>query len=164
MKALGDPFKVLEERSIPEPNSGCWLWLGPMFSTGYACMRTPRFPKEAKAYRISYLLHKGSIPDGLLVRHICDNPACVNPDHLILGTHKDNVQDKWRRNRGVVVVGLTEAHRSEIRETWVPRSKTCGTRALAKKYGVAPSTINLVTSGHLYASSAKQVLRENAGG
>lgn len=88
-----------EERYIPEPNSGCWLWLGPMNpSNGYG-----RFYLNEKevvyAHNFSFKHHKGKIPKGLMLRHTCDIKLCVNPDHVILGTAKQNSQDAVERGQ-----------------------------------------------------------------
>src|SRR5262245_56458307 len=100
--ALIERFAVRYE---PEPNSGCWLWLRArksppqnygVFGVGSYAAGTYR---QDYAHRLSYILHHGHIPDGMCVLHRCDNPPCVNPDHLFLGTHNDNVQDKIAKNR-----------------------------------------------------------------
>jgi hypothetical protein len=85
--------ELIEVRSTPEPNTGCWLWTGGLTGEGYGSAF------GQLAHRISYEAHKGRIPHGLLVRHNCDQPSCVNPDHLIAGTHLQNMQDKTRRGR-----------------------------------------------------------------
>ena len=82
-----------------EPCEGCWEWKGNRNTTGYGQIRVGRKGPSYLAHRISYELHKGPIPDGKIVRHICDNPSCVNPDHLEVGTHKDNAQDCIDRGR-----------------------------------------------------------------
>lgn len=85
---------------IPEPNSGCWLWLGALFVSGYGWFqRGHRKQPGARANRISWELHRGPIPDGLCVLHRCDNPSCVNPDHLFIGTQLDNIADRDRKGR-----------------------------------------------------------------
>ena len=80
---------------------GCWLWLGTCRGDGYGLTKTED-RKTIGSHRMAYLLTYGEIPDGLLVLHKCDNPPCVNPEHLFLGTHQDNRDDmlKKGRNRG----------------------------------------------------------------
>lgn len=78
--------------------SGCWEWTGAIRGkSGYGCIKVNG--KVANAHRFSFILHNVEIPKGLLVRHICDNRKCVNPDHLILGTYKDNYDDAVKRGR-----------------------------------------------------------------
>lgn len=90
----------IEARSIPVPESGCWLWLGPVDTFGYGKSPTGRRKEAESAHRASYRAFKGSIPEGMLVRHRCDTPRCVNPAHLLTGTHYDNMQDMLSRGRG----------------------------------------------------------------
>jgi hypothetical protein len=75
----------------------CWNWTGRLDVGGYG-----RFSQGdghwTKAHRASYQLYKGPIAEGLIVRHMCNNRKCVNPDHLELGTHKDNTADMFRTN------------------------------------------------------------------
>lgn len=84
---------------------GCWLWVGGKDPKGYGMYYfkygTDTLPqgKQAKAHRASYILHVGDIPEGMTVRHKCDNPSCVNPSHLVLGTHQQNMDDKVRHGR-----------------------------------------------------------------
>jgi hypothetical protein len=85
------------DKIMPEPNTGCWLWAGRLHYKGYG--EIGFFSKKQKAHRVSWLLHKGEIPDGLFVCHKCDTPACVNPDHLFLGDNKDNIDDSVRKKR-----------------------------------------------------------------
>jgi hypothetical protein len=84
----------------PEPNSGCWLWLGPTQKSGHAQITLGGHKgKRAMAYRVSYEMFRGKIADGLMVCHHCDVPQCVNPAHLFLGTQKDNMQDAKAKGR-----------------------------------------------------------------
>lgn len=75
----------------------CWWWHGAKNSQGYGKLRAGN--KWWTAHRISYLLHKGKIPPDLWVLHRCDNPSCVNPDHLFLGTRQDNIEDARQKGR-----------------------------------------------------------------
>lgn len=86
-----------------EKGEGCWIWRGAMMGTGYGCIMTgsrrgPHYGPKA-AHRVSWMLHYGEIPPGLYVCHRCDVPACVRPDHLFLGTPRDNVLDRERKGR-----------------------------------------------------------------
>lgn len=82
----------------PEPNSGCWLWMGAANADGYGHFGIAR-SKPDKAHRVAYRLYRGPIPTGMIVRHKCDMPCCVNPEHLIVGTHQQNMDDRAARGR-----------------------------------------------------------------
>jgi len=77
---------------------GCWLWTAGKNASGYGYIYDSG--KYVLTHRISYVLNIGPIPDGISVCHSCDTPACVRPDHLFLGTVKDNSDDMWRKGRG----------------------------------------------------------------
>lgn len=83
----------------PIPISGCWIWIGATDGKGYGHMASAYKKSPMKAYRVSYELFNGKIPKGLVVRHKCDIPSCVNPNHLEIGTQKDNMQDASKRGR-----------------------------------------------------------------
>lgn len=87
----------LELHSIPEPTSGCTLWTGALFPNGYGRVHTHR--GSDRAHRAAWFVAFGEIPTGLLVRHSCNNPVCINPTHLKLGTDADNAQDRERARR-----------------------------------------------------------------
>ena len=129
---------------------GCWEWTAARTgSNNYG-----RFKLRGKpftAHRLSYIIAHGPIPDGLKVLHRCDNPACVRPDHLWLGTHQDNMDDKVRKNRHWVNRGeshgmakLTAAQVVEIRQRRASGEKG---RALAVAFNVSEATISTVCSG-----------------
>jgi DNA-binding CsgD family transcriptional regulator len=80
-------------------DSGCWEWTASLAGVGYGQLKLPLTRKQIYAHRLSYLMHLGEIPEGQYVLHRCDNPKCVNPEHLWLGTQKDNLQDMKRKDR-----------------------------------------------------------------
>src|SRR6478735_8433 len=87
-----------ERHSVPEPNTGCWLWLHSVNRWGYGRTRVS-FSKERQAHRIALEEKLGELPQGMLVLHSCDTPACINPAHLRLGTARDNARDMVVRGR-----------------------------------------------------------------
>jgi len=76
---------------------GCWYWIAFVNQDGYGSFWMDK--KAIKAHRASYLLFKGSIPEKMCVCHFCDEPSCVNPEHLWLGTHKENMADMVKKKR-----------------------------------------------------------------
>jgi hypothetical protein len=91
--SLKERFELFIYYSI----DGCWYWVGGI-ARGYGMFSNI---KGIKAHRMSYILFKGEIADGLYVCHSCDNKLCVNPDHLFLGTHQDNLNDMTKKNRRI---------------------------------------------------------------
>jgi hypothetical protein len=137
---------------IPEPNSGCWLWLGALHTTGYGVMGLGRREEGIdRAHRIAVRLYGREIPAGHFVCHRCDNQLCANPDHLFVGTPSDNARDmvakkRWRGpdNRG------EKAKWSKLKEPHVRhiKRKELTAVAYAKMYGVSRSAIYMIWDGH----------------
>jgi hypothetical protein len=156
----------LQFYSMPEPNSGCWLWLGSVSHWGYGEIRWKK--KNLRAHRVSWeLANNQAIPDGMFVCHKCDNPGCINPTHLFVGTHQDNVDDMYRKGRGKWrhlkrghAKGTTfktsrrgeKVSSAKLTEAAVREIKAHGKahRFLARKYGVNYSAIKDVLKGRTW--------------
>jgi hypothetical protein len=89
---------------------GCWNWTASLNNKGYGQFYRDDKRRAYPAHRMSYELYKEKIPEGMNVLHKCDNPRCVNPDHLFLGTQQDNVSDMWAKNRARPGVSKGENH------------------------------------------------------
>ena len=128
---------------------GCWEWTAGKNGDGYGNFRW--HGKHIGTHRLSYLLVYGMIPKGMLVLHHCDNPPCVNPCHLFLGTHQDNADDMKQKGRSPERSGErnSRAILKLIEVAEIRKKYSCGERRadLALKYGVAPPTIDAVISG-----------------
>ena len=122
----------------------CWSWLGAAIPTGYGHFGVNG--KAKKAHRISYELFVGPIPDGMHVCHSCDTPACVNPDHLWIGTHRANAIDMNRKGRNAAT-RLTESDVRQIRNL----AGLVTRKALGRMFGVDHSTIGYVIRRQTWA-------------
>jgi len=93
---------LLIDRFLNKVNKtdSCWIWLGAKQTSGYGRFYNGDLNKVIGSHQFSYLYFIGQIPNGINVCHNCDNPSCVNPNHLFLGTQKDNLKDMFKKGRG----------------------------------------------------------------
>lgn len=138
----------------------CWEWTAGKYRDGYGAFGVGgRAGGNKRAHRVSYELHCGPIPEGMLVCHQCDNRICVNPEHLFLGTSADNLADmttKGRRARvghpgasnpsAKLTASDADAIRSATKVHW---------RDLAKQYGVGKTTVFGIRAGKRWAPSPR---------
>ena len=125
-------------------SSGCWIWAGPKRRPGgYGLFWTGE--RRERSHRMSFRLSVGPIPEGLNVCHHCDNPSCVRPDHLFIGTHRDNVLDKHRKGRTGCGEQLRKSTLREHDIRWIrTMNGAISQAAMAKRYRVHPATINRI--------------------
>lgn len=139
----GRPRQNLVQRFLSHlevcPKSGCWLWKSYKTPRGYGSMGMPGQRPEI-ASRVSWRLYRGRIPEGMLVCHLCDVPACCNPDHLFLGTPQDNRLDALQKHGG----GNSKLTWDEV---FAIRASEESQEALAEKYGVSPKTVWAIRRG-----------------
>ena len=130
-----------------EQQESCWIWLGSPSSSGYGqCLYKE---KHWSAHRLSYTLYRGEIPKGKLVCHTCDNKLCVNPEHLYVGTHKDNNRDTYARNRmplryGHLAINVAKLSEEAAREI---KYSNIETKTLCQKHQVNQSQISRIRNG-----------------
>jgi hypothetical protein len=150
-------WKNVEKREANE----CWNWIAGKNKKGYGVMYIGRLNGgSALAPRVSWTLHFGTIPDSLLVCHKCDNPTCVNPKHLFLGTMKDNAQDmakKGRSNlgkktyyRGELIASSKLTEKDVIN---IKRMLSCdlSCASISRKYNITPEAISRIKVGQNWA-------------
>lgn len=148
-------MKKFYNRIKINPNTQCWEWQGAKQPEGYGRVSGKIWNGHYLLHRWSYEYHKGPIPQGLLVRHLCNNPCCANPDHLEVGTVKDNAQDREKspnhlRGSQNPFHILTEKQVKEIKRDYIPgtgKYNPGNIRMLCAKYNISKSTIQLIAKG-----------------
>lgn len=141
-----------EERFLRhiEKTDSCWNWTGRLVGKGYGSLGLGGAgAKGILAHRLSYQMHKGEIPEGMVVMHKCDNPRCVNPDHLDVGTQSQNIKDALSRGRKLMPthkVRGDECGASKLTSEQVLsiRASTLSLNEMAEQYGVSRSAIERV--------------------
>jgi hypothetical protein len=133
-------------KKVKKTKKGCWEHPR-RNNTPYSCIVVGgRKGKTMAVHRIIYEQCVGPIPEGMLVCHHCDNPPCCNPDHLFLGTHKDNMRDMTKKGRNFLTIGEKSGKNCKLSTEQVKsirESKELG-YILVKKYKVSKSTISAI--------------------
>lgn len=136
---------------VVKTDDGCWGWTGSRSGSKamYPVIAVDR--RNAYAHRFSYVLHHGPIPDGMVVMHKCDNPPCTNPDHLVLGTPQDNIDDKVAKGRQQHSERAGGAiHTSDLIRTIRAMSKTHRQCDIAAALGVSRPMVCSVLKGRIW--------------
>lgn len=155
----GHPPRALKERKnmskfVPEPlwfeyhldKSGeCWMWTRSKYKNGYGHLQVGG--KRVMTHRYAYMLWRGKIPEGMLVCHKCDNPPCCNPEHLFLGTHKDNLRDAMAKGRWWAHGAHGERNQGAkitAEQALLIRDSSAPTKLLSEQFGISYGQIQKI--------------------
>jgi hypothetical protein len=147
-----DPKELLYRKFIRDEATGCWNWNGALRADGYGAYASVALLGRRgviPASRASWMIHNGQPPVGLLVCHTCDNRLCVNPDHLFLGTPKQNSEDMVAKRRmyGGERHWKAKLTREDAEQVRSLRASGWKIKPIAEKFGVTTSAIDGVLSG-----------------
>lgn len=132
---------------------GCWICTSHLTRNDNLSNRYPLMQIHSKRYQISHYVYekyKGKIPKGKIVRHTCDNPKCINPEHLLIGTHFDNVQDMVKCNRQAKGERHSKAKLTEKEVIAIRINKELTNKELAEQYSVSLSTIKCIKNAETW--------------
>lgn len=140
-----------------EKTDGCWIWRGATKSGRFPYGKVHRRKKEELAHRLSYEMEYGEFDKSLFVCHKCDNPRCVRPDHLFLGTNADNMADMKSKGRGRTVIrrgeDATSVKITEAQAREIVRLHSSGTHLglLSQQFGLSKAEICRIGTGQRWA-------------
>lgn len=137
----------LEDRFLKrvKKTDSCWLWNGCFAKFGYGIMRYKR--KRILAHRWSYIIYKDKRIKNKVICHKCDNPKCVNPGHLFMGTHNDNVQDMMKKGRQRFGITRKNTKLTDEQVFYAYKNRQIGSVQMGKYLGVSHSCISMIRSG-----------------
>lgn len=143
-KRFKNPIECFWARTQKKDFNDCWEWKGGKYTFGHGCLRVNG--KMTGSHRFSYEIHKGKIPEGMFVCHKCDNPSCVNPEHLFLGTIQDNNRDRKNKGRTHCLKGEKNPaailDRNDVIQIRDLISIKMSQKEIAKLYGVSQAMIS----------------------
>lgn len=145
-----DPEIRFWDKTNKNGPNGCWEWMA-CLRRGYGILSVNK--RAQLAHRFSWELHNGPIPKGMHICHHCDNPKCVNPDHLFIGTHQDNMQDMVAKGRAVKGERVGGSKLSETQVRVIRNYLNVGVleKCLARSFGVSRSTIGDIKHRRIWA-------------
>lgn len=161
-------LQTVEERFMEyvTKTDTCWLWTGYKGNYGYGKV-TNEIGKQVRAHRYMYEKHKGTIPAGMNVLHTCDVTACINPDHLFLGTQKDNVKDMMKKGRGGYKTFYGESHpmskltmekAEQIRDLY--SLGNLYQREIGERFGVSQAVVSKIIKGELWTKNGTTLVKK----
>lgn len=142
-RPLSEVAATFDEKYQAVTESGCWLWMAAVSSSGYGAIKLGRGMQLA--HRVSWMIHRGSIPPGSLVCHRCDTRSCVNSDHLFLGSPQDNMDDMRNKGRQDYPAGQRHSHAAlSDRDVYAIRASGLTSVEVSRRFGIAECTANQI--------------------
>jgi hypothetical protein len=144
VRPVEETLKLIFRKSEPNYATECIVWQGLATPKGYGYIKYGG--KDRSIHRVIYEAKKGKIRDGLHVLHTCDNTRCVNKDHLYLGTNRENIDDKIKRDRSG-----KKLNKTKVLEIKLFLKEGMKQSVIARQFGVAPNIISRIKTGHRWA-------------
>jgi hypothetical protein len=159
MKISVELVERFHEKWKLNKRSGCWEWTASVAGKGYGQIKLPGERRQIYAHRLSYLIHYGHLADDLLICHTCDNPKCVKPSHLFVGTPADNLQDMKAKDRHLHGTRNKKSKLSDdqVRHAHRLSAEGMSQGKIAKVLNVAQSTVFKLLKGDRYQGIYREI-------